>query len=152
MHYILHASSIKLQLAYTSVIEEVKKTKAKSLVTMQQSQDQCIRNADINIDAGRKRKVSEAVENATSRLHHQEIAGISNIGREGIQKSDCRKSPRARRKRRYLKVASLQKQGVSTKWQVPEKKLTHREVILSTESKLQFMVKAVYDLLPTHMV
>ena len=119
---------------------------------MQQSRDQCIRNADINIDAGRKRKVSEAVENATSRLHHHEIAGISNIGREGIQKSDCRKSPRARRKREYLKVASLQKQGVSRKWQVPEKKLTHREVILSTESKLQFMVKAVYDLLPTHMV
>ena len=161
----LYASSIKLQLPYTSVIEEVKKTKARSLVTMQQSRDQCIRNADINIDAGRKWKVSEAVENATSRLHHQEIAGIPNVGREGIgihHRSYYSKASQKERRnlmvgkvkeqeeeRRYLKVASLRKQGVSTKWQVPEKKLTHREVIFSTESKLQFMVKAVYDLLPT---
>ena len=134
----LYASSIKLQLRYTSVIEEVKKTKARSLVTMQQSRDQCISNADINIDAGRKWKVSEAVENATSRLHHQEIAGIPNVGREGIgihHRSYYSKASQKERRnlivgkvkeqeeeRRYLKVASLRKQGVSTKWQVPEKR------------------------------
>ena len=46
-------------------------------------------------------------------------------------------------------MASLRKQGVSTKWEVPERKISHREMLFTAESKLQFLVKSVYDLLPT---
>ena len=162
---VLYANSLKLQLPYSSLIEEVKKTKARSLVTMQQSKDDCISKADINIDAGRKWKVSQAVENATTRLRHQEIAGIPNVGREGIGMNHRSYYSKASQKekrslivgkvqeeedeRRYLKIASLTKQGVSTKWEVQPRKLSHREVVFTTESKLQFLVKSVYDLLPT---
>ena len=162
---VLYADSIKLKLPYTSLEEEVKKTKARSLVMMQQSQDECIRNADINLDAGKKWRASEAVENARSRLRLQEIAGIPNKGREGLgmnhrsyysSASDREKRSlivgmvkQEEEERRYLRIASLRKQGVSTKWEVPDRRLTHPEILATSESKLQFLIKSVYDLLPT---
>ena len=51
--------------------------------------------------------------------------------------------------RRRVKMASLGKQGAHTRWEVPEKKLSHREIISTSETSLKFLVKAVYDLLPT---
>ena len=46
-------------------------------------------------------------------------------------------------------MASLGKQGAHTRWEVPDKKLIHRETITTSESSLKFPVKLVYDLLPT---
>ena len=162
---ILYAKTLKLQLPYTSLKEEVKAAKARSLVTMQQSKDECVRNAEVNMDAGRKWKVSEAVNKATSRLHHQEIAGIPNIGREGIgmnhrhyysKSTDTEKRHlivdsirEDEEEQRYLRVASLPKQGASLKWEIPGRKISHRDLLLTSEAKLQFLVKSVYDLLPT---
>ena len=51
--------------------------------------------------------------------------------------------------RRRVKMASLAKQGAQTRWEVPEKRLSHREIIGRSETSLKFLVKAVYDLLPT---
>ena len=50
---------------------------------------------------------------------------------------------------RRVKMASLGKQGAHTRWEVSEKKLSHREIISTSETILNFLVKAVYDLLPT---
>ena len=46
-------------------------------------------------------------------------------------------------------MTSLAKQGAHTRWEVPEKKLSHREIINTAETSLKFQVKSVYDLLPT---
>ena len=51
--------------------------------------------------------------------------------------------------RRRVKMASLAKQGAHTRWEVPEKKFSHREIISTSETSLKFLVKSVYDLLPT---
>merc|ERR1712082_88818 len=51
--------------------------------------------------------------------------------------------------KRIVKMASLAKQGAHTRWEVPEKKLSHREILSSSEMRLKFLVKSVYDLLPT---
>ena len=51
--------------------------------------------------------------------------------------------------RRRVKMVSLAKQGAHTRWEVPEKKLSHREIISRSETSLKFLVKSVYDLLPT---
>ena len=51
--------------------------------------------------------------------------------------------------RRRVKMASLAKQGAHTRWEVPEKKLSHKEIINTSETSLKFLVKAIYDLLPT---
>ena len=50
---------------------------------------------------------------------------------------------------RRFKVALLSKQGASSKWEVPERKLSHREILCTSEVSLQFLIKSVYDLLPT---
>ena len=51
--------------------------------------------------------------------------------------------------RRRVHIASLSKQGASTRWEVPEKRLSQDEIIKSTDTRLKFLAKSVYDLLPT---
>lgn len=162
---ILYSSSSKLQLPYAAVSEEVKAAKARLLSTYQQSKDECIKNADINVDAGRKWNIRQEVEEAKSRLYLQEIAGIANVGREGIGMTHRQyystSNERERRKlivqqvrekeeeTRRFKIATLSKQAASSRWEVPERKLSHREIINTSEISLQFLIKSVYDLLPT---
>ena len=51
--------------------------------------------------------------------------------------------------KRRVKMVSLAKQGAHIRWEVPEKKLSHREIISRSESSLKFLVKSVHDLLST---
>ena len=46
-------------------------------------------------------------------------------------------------------MAYLGNQGAHTRWEVPVKKLSHREMLSTSETSLKFLVKSVYDLLPT---
>ena len=43
----------------------------------------------------------------------------------------------------------MAKSGAQTRWEVPEKKLSHREILRKSETSLKFLVKSVYDLFPT---
>ena len=43
----------------------------------------------------------------------------------------------------------LSKQGASTRWQVPERQLSHSDILNTSAAGLKFLVKAVHDLLPT---
>ena len=54
------------------------------MVTFQESEDPCIRGADINVDAGRKANTKVEVQEAKSRLKLQEIIGTTNKGKEGL--------------------------------------------------------------------
>ena len=51
--------------------------------------------------------------------------------------------------RRRVHIASLSKQGASTRWEVPEKRLTQEEIVRMTDTRIQFLTKSVYNLLPT---
>ena len=162
---IMYSTSVKLQLPYKSLSEEVKAAKARSVVTFQTSKDPCIRNSAISIEAGKKWNIAGEVEEAKSRLRLQEIAGIANIGREGIGVNHRQyySSSNEREKRalivttvrqkeeetRRFRIAGLRKQGASTKWEVPDRKMSHKDIITSSETSLKFLVKSVYDLLPT---
>ena len=50
---------------------------------------------------------------------------------------------------RVSRITTLRKQGVSMKWEVPARKLSHQDIVFTPETKLQFLMKSVYDLLPT---
>ena len=80
----LYSKSNKLQLPFTSLMEEVKVTKARHLISFQEAKDPCIRYANINVDRGRKANTKQNVEEARSRLRIRDIAGIANKGREGL--------------------------------------------------------------------
>merc|ERR1712055_43545 len=95
----------------------------------------------------------------------KDIIGIANKGREGLGMNprkyfglSTKKERRtmvvdtvreAEEDRRRVKMASLGKQGAHTKWEVPEKKLSLKEIISTSETSLKFLVKPVYDLLLT---
>ena len=81
------------------------------------------------------------VKEAKARLRMKDIIGIANIGNEGLgwrrrkyynnsNKKDRRdmivKEVREKEEdRRRIHIASLAKQGASTRWEVPEKRLSH---------------------------
>ena len=161
----MYSRSAKLQLPYSELVEEVKVAKARIYTTFEESEDPCVRGANLKVDGGRKADTPGSVKVAESRLHMIEITGIPNVGREGLgmnprkyYSSSTKKERRAmvtgmvrqaEEDKRIVKMASLAKQGAHTRWEVPEKKLSHREIISSSETRLKFLVKSVYDLLPT---
>ena len=100
----IYSRSNKLQLPFTALTEEVKVTKARNLITFQEAKDPCVRNANIQVDAGRKANTKQEIEDARFRLKMRDIAGIANKGREGLGLSKrqyyCRSSQRNKRKLR----------------------------------------------------
>ena len=161
----IYSRSSKLQLPFTSLVEEVKVTKARNFVSFQESKDPCIRNANIQIDKGRKANTKLDVEDAKVRLRMKDIAGIANKGREGLGMSKrqyfCKSNQRDQRtmiteeirkkeeEAREVRMIALAKQGASTRWEVPERNISDSNLIKTSDASFKFLVKSVYDLLPT---
>ena len=161
----MYTRSGRLQLPYSQLSEEVKAAKARVYTTFEESEDPCVRGAKLTVDGGRKADTPGSVKEAKFRLRMKEIVGIPNKGKEGLgmnhrkyYSSSTKKERRgmvvdmvreAEEDKRRVKMASLAKQGAHTRWEVPEKKLSHKEIISTSETSLKFLVKSVYDLLPT---
>ena len=121
---------------------------------MEMSKDECVRNANISLDAGRKWKVREAVEIAKSTLHLQEIAGISNMGIEGlglyhrsyysrVTKAEKRKliTQKVREEeehRRLVQIEGLAKQGRSLDWDVKQRVVKDADMRTTSDALFQF--------------
>ncbi|RUS76269.1 hypothetical protein EGW08_015962 [Elysia chlorotica] len=154
--------SARVQLPYTALTEGVKAAKARNLVTLEESRDPRVRKAGISVDGGRKANTPAEIEDARSRLRLREIAGIANVGREGLglnhrqyYTSSSSKEKRSmlvaeiremEEEKRRTKMIDWAKQGANTTWEVPARKFSHRDVIQTDEASLKFLVKAVYDL------
>ena len=135
----MYSKSSKLKLPFSSLNEEVKVSKVRNLATFQESQDPCIKGAEIQVDAGRKVNTREEIEDAKSRLRLQEITGISNKGREGLGTRTVRfyskSSTKERRdmivntvrekeeEQRMINMTTLSKQGAQAKWEVPQRRI-----------------------------
>ena len=95
----------------------------------------------------------------------QEITGTPNVGREGLgtrkaeyYSTSSNKDRRqmivkaVREKEEYQRVVNmtmLAKQGTHLKWEVPQRRLNQADLTGMSEEKLKFLIKSVYDLLPT---
>ena len=162
----LYSKSSRLQLPFSELREEVRAAKARVLMTFQESSDPCIRNAGIEVDGGRTANAGESIRLAKERLKTEEIAGVPNKGREGLglnpkrYYSKCRDKQERRsmvvekireteEERRRLRMTGLSKQGGQMRWEVPERKIGTRDLVSMTEDRLKFLIKSVYDLLPT---
>ena len=51
--------------------------------------------------------------------------------------------------RRRITIVWQESQGAMTRWEVPEHRLSHREILGTTESRIKLLKSAVYDILPT---
>ena len=161
----LYSRSTKLRLPYSSLTEDFKAAKARNLVTFEQSRDPCIRNAGISVDAGRKANTPAEVKDAKSRLQMAEITGVANKGKEGlgmkrrqyfstsnrkIQRDMVVQSVREKEEeQRVINITGLSQQGTNLRWDVPQRHMSHNKMINTTEASLSFLIKLVYDLLPT---
>jgi len=58
----LYTATVELQLPISSLVEEFKVSKARLLMTLKDSLDECIRGAGIELRTGRKWSVRQAVE------------------------------------------------------------------------------------------
>ena len=162
----LYTTSGKLQLPFTELAEEVKAAKARLLTTLEEADDPCIRGAGIEVDGGRIADTGKSVREAKEKLRMEEIVGIPNKGREGLglnprkyySKTTSKQERRnmvvekvreAEEDRRRVRMAGLSKQGGQTRWEVPERKLSSKDVVNMPEDRFKFLMKAVYDLLPT---
>ena len=160
-----YSKSAKLQFPYSELTEEVKAAKARNLVTLAESKDKCIRGAKIVVDGGWKTDTFKEVEEAKSKLRLKDITGTGNKGLEGLgmrktqyfykatskeQRNMIVKEVRDKEEdRRRVKIVGQGKQGAMTRWEVPEHRLSHKEILGTTETRIKFLTKAVYDLLPT---
>ena len=114
--------------------------------------NKCIRGAAINVDGRSKVNTTEEVEEAKSRLRMKEITGIANMGNEGLgwkrRKYYNNSNNKDRRdlivkevrekeeERRSIHIASLAKQGASTRWEVPEKGLIPNDIINTNQTEV----------------
>ena len=46
-------------------------------------------------------------------------------------------------------MTSFPSQGANLRWEVPQRQIKHNDIIRSSEDRLKFLVKSVYDVLPT---
>ena len=95
----------------------------------------------------------------------QEITGIPNIRREGLGTRKVqyysKSSDKERRQmiikavrekeehQRVVNMTMLSQQGAHLKWEVPQRRLNQTDLIGMPEEKLKFLIKSIYDLLPT---
>ncbi len=154
-----------LQLPLSSIVEEYKVSKARLVLTLRGSSDMSIRNAGIEVKTGRRWSASNAVEQAESRLRHQDIVGTSCQGRQGlglntrqpwssattVQRRELVQSEIRKEEEEIRKVKAVQmgSQGSWTKWQTTGRKLSWTDIWKYQFFQLQFLIRAVYDVLPT---
>ena len=135
------------------------------MVTFQESNDPCIKGAEIIVDKGRKANTRKDIEEAKSRLRMQEIIGMPNIGREGlgIRKAQYYSNSSSKDRRqmiikavrekeeeqRVVNMTKLSQQGAHLRWEVPQRRLKQTDLIEMSEEKLRFLIKSIHDILPT---
>ena len=130
------------------------------------SHNPLVKNTQPNVITGQKWKVKIAVENAESALKMKEIIGTVANGKAGLGlHTQCwwsKESTANRRKmvseeihyleevRRFAIAVGQRKQGEWTKWEsAKDRAVTWRDLKHMEPKKLSFLIKAVYDVLPT---
>jgi hypothetical protein len=79
-----YATGNKLQLPIRSVVEEIKVTKVRQQITLKESNNTVISEAEIRVRAGRKWNAGKALDEARWRLQQKEIVGAVAHGKLGI--------------------------------------------------------------------
>ena len=71
-------------LPFSSVEEEYRVTKAGAVMMLRGSRNKKVGEAGMEVTTRRGWSAEEAVDHAERRLHHREVVGIVNQGRQGL--------------------------------------------------------------------
>ena len=105
------------------------------------------------------------VKDATYRMKVRDLFCTKNTGREGLgayqrlSLSSCTKKEErdlicavireAEEEQRRIKMVQVGKQANSLRWEVPEKKSSHSDILKTPAAAIKFRIKAFHDLLQT---
>ncbi|XP_061185889.1 uncharacterized protein LOC133193994 [Saccostrea echinata] len=158
----LYSSGTKLQLPLKSITEDFKETKVRQHLLLQNSKDERVRTAKVEIRTGRKWSVKETIEEAQSRLRISDIIGRQAIGRQGRDDTPTARWGTAsveekqnlmrtiEEDSRMVKAAGMKKQGSWLNWEnTRQVKLGWNDIWKMEPFRLQFKLKSVYDVLPS---
>ena len=162
----LYSKNSPLPKPLLSAVEEYKAAKCRAVISLRTSKDNKVVEAGEHIRTGRKWNPQTAVDSAISRLKHKDVVGTVCIGRQGLGSYDnttwSDADERARREKvvkevreaeeeeRMLHLKSLYGEGEWTRWRgTIEKNNSWSEVWNLEEGKLNFILRAVLDLLPS---
>ena len=139
--------------------------KSRLVMTLKDSQDSMVRRAGVVTRTGRKWSTSQAVTQAESRLRHKDIVGTTAVGTQGFGTGEVRRwnsaDSKTRRdmvqeeiwqteeEERKTRAAGMGAQGSWTNWQTTERKLTWTDIWRSEPYRISFLLRSVYDLLPS---
>ncbi len=161
----LYIRSGQLQLPLSSVVEEFKVAKCRVVMTYRDSQDEQVRRAGVITRSGRKWAADSSVAQAESMLKLRDIIGAPCTGRQGLGTShfqQWRKAGTSDRRAmiqeevrnleeegRRSRAVVLASQGAWTKWDLPERKITWADLWRLEPFRISFLLRSVYDTLPT---
>lgn len=162
----LYGRSNMINLPLKSLVDEYKVVKVQAQVTLEQSADSTVREAEMKLRSGRKWSAKQSAQEAEGRLKHQEIVGTTALGRTGLDVTGVKRWSKANKKERRSmiqgevrakedeirksKAVSMVKQGAWTRWEfVTPRSITWSDILKTEPYRLQFMLKGVYDLLAT---
>ena len=162
----LYSKSSMLQLPFSSIVEEYKVARVRGQTMLDENADDTIQQARVLLNQSGRWSVQRTVDETKSRILHKELVGTVRQGRRGLDVSDRKKwsvaDTKERRKiiqsevreieedQRKAKAISLSTQGAWTKWEsVTPRKITWQDMFKKEPLQLGFLLRGVYDLLPT---
>lgn len=156
-----------LQLPLASIVEIYKAGKVRTVMMLRESKDQEISGNPPDVRTARKWQAEVATDEIISTLEHRDMIGATQTDRLGLGNGDFRPfkqmSQRDRRiaaagkvrqmeaEKRELHLIQCAQQGQVTSWEghVVERKIGWSEVWKWNTSRLSFLLRATYDVLPS---
>lgn len=162
----LYCRQAKLKLPLKSIVEEYKTGKVRLQVMLTESQDEVVRSSQASLKTGRKWKVCEAIHQAEQGLKLKEVIGHTQTDRQGLGRSEMKwwSNTTGKEKRdmviqevrqeedqkRIQKAVQQSQQGQWTTWEdALQRTLTWNDLWHMAPLRISFILRSVYDLLPS---
>ena len=163
----LYGKGIPLELPITSIVEEYKAGKVRTVMMLRYSKDQTIRDDPPDVRTGKRWQAEVEVDRAEEALKHKDIVGAVQTGRKGFGLLDFKPySMSSEKEKRNAVVAEVRKQeqekrqlhlvqcaqqGQCMEWQemIVERKLSWKELWGWGPARTSFLIKSTYDVLPS---
>ncbi|KAK3800257.1 hypothetical protein RRG08_018867 [Elysia crispata] len=163
----MYCRKAKLRVPLKSILEEYKCGNARLLSMLEDSEDPVVKIVQPTIKTGRKLKVVEAVDEAKECLKIKEVIKLTQTDRKGLGSSTAKWWSKAEGKekrdmvinemqlnedsRRIQKAVEQSQQGQCTMWDnALQNSLTWNEIWHMALLRISFLIKSVYDLLPSN--
>ena len=164
----LYSRSTKLRLPLKSIAEEYKAAKVRLQMTLQNSTDPAVSNIMAKVKTGRKWQAAAVTAEAVEASKFKEILGATQTGRHGIGYNTEKRvwwskaTPKEKidlvvqnvrqqeEAARYQKAVQQSQQGQWTAWEEAlQRSLSWEEIWQMAPLRLSFLVRAMYDQLPS---